>query len=116
MPHVINGVGTWYYGKRNVHRLRNVCGQCSAVTDLESYDTTLYVVVLFVPLVPIGRRRILESCPSCNQHRMMPLAEWERVKAAAVAVVLEKLRADPDDREAVLEAIAVATSFQDEQL
>ena len=52
MPFVVNGVGTWQYGKRNVHRLRAACGQCGAVADLESYDTTLYIVVFYVPVLP----------------------------------------------------------------
>ena len=96
MPQTINGIGTWYYGKRNIHRLRNVCSQCGAVGDLESYDTSLYFVVFFVPLIPLARRRVLEACPSCNRHRMVPLKEWQRTKEANVAAALEKHFGTPE--------------------
>ncbi len=59
MPSVINGIGTWYYGKRNIHRFRAGCEFCNRVGDLESYDTTLYFVVVFIPVIPIGKKRIL---------------------------------------------------------
>ena len=105
MPHMINGIGTWYYGKRNLHRLRNVCTQCGTPGDLESYDTTLYVVVVFVPLIPLASKRILDSCPACSRHRLVPLKEWRRAKDEAVAGVLDRLRADPNDRDTVLAAL-----------
>ena len=116
MPHVINGVGTWYYGKRNVHRLRNVCPQCSAVGDLESYDTTLYFVVVFVPLLPLARKRVMDSCPSCGAHRVMPLAAWDKAKSEGLTGALDRLQAAPGDREAVLNALGTAATFQNEAL
>ena len=116
MPHVINGVGTWYYGKRNVHRLRNVCSQCSAVGDLESYDTTLYFVVVFVPLVPLAKKRVMDSCPACGGHRVMPLRLWEKAKAEGLTSALDRLQADPSDREAILHALGTAATFQNEAL
>lgn len=116
MPYVINGVGTWYYGERNVHRLRNVCSQCSAVGDLESYDTTLYFVVVFVPLIPLGRKRIMERCPSCKAHRVMPLHAWEKAKAEGLTGALDRLQADPGDRDAILRALGTAATFQNEEL
>jgi tetratricopeptide (TPR) repeat protein len=112
MPFVLNGVGTWYYGKRNVHRLRDVCSQCQAVTDLESYDTTLYFVVVFVPLIPLARKRIFDSCPSCNRHRVMPLGKWEAAKAKSIGEAALRLRESPGDREAVLNALRTAAGFQ----
>ncbi len=116
MPHVINGVGTWYYGKRNVHRLRNVCPQCSAVGDLESYDTTLYFVVVFVPLLPLARKRVMDSCPSCGAHRVMPLKAWDKAKAEGLTGALDRLRDAPGDREAIQNALGTAATFQNEAL
>ena len=110
MPYTLNGVGTWYYGKRNVHRLRNVCSQCSAVGDLESYDTTLYFVVVFVPLLPLARKRVMDSCPSCGAHRVMPLAAWDKAKSEGLTGALDRLQAAPGDREAVLNALGTAAT------
>ena len=116
MPHVINGIGTWYYGKRNIHRISGHCQHCNSPAGLESYDTTLYFVVVFVPLIPLSKKRIIEKCPACSMHSAMALSEWRRVKSESVNEVLDKLRADPDNRDTILKAIGVATTFQDEEL
>jgi tetratricopeptide (TPR) repeat protein len=113
MPTVINGIGTWYYGKRRIHRRKSVCGFCKHVAELESYDTTLYFVVFFVPLLPLGSKRIIESCPSCRRHRVVSLKKWEQSKAQHIAQLLEKLKENPDDRDTILAGLSLAWSYQD---
>jgi tetratricopeptide (TPR) repeat protein len=116
MPTVVNGIGTWYYGKKRIHRLKNVCSFCNRAGELESFDTTLYFVVFFVPLVPLGRKRVLQQCPSCQKHRVISLQKWEVTKAQDIARLLEELRAKPDDGDTIRAAIALASSYQDEVL
>jgi tetratricopeptide (TPR) repeat protein len=116
MPHVVNGIGTWYCGRERIHTLRGVCEFCRAAGDLSSYDTTNYFVVFFVPVIPLGKKRILRQCSRCSKHRVTGLCDWEAAKAKDSAAVLEKLRADPDDREAILHALSLAMSYQDQTL
>jgi len=116
MPQVVNGCGTWYYGKNRVHRIAMTCPNCSAYADLESYDTTKYIVFLFVPLIPVSKWRVIEKCPTCTQHRAIKLSEWEKAKQADSAAVTEELRQDPTNPETVQKVIGVATSYQDENL
>src|SRR5262245_56351298 len=116
MPTVVNGIGTWYYGRDRVHTIRGVCDFCHAICDLTSYDTTLYFVVFFVPVIPLSKKRILEQCGSCQKHRVLSHKDWEAAKAKDSAAVLEKLQADPDDREAILHALALAMTYQDQVL
>src|SRR5262245_44607107 len=116
MPTVVNGIGTWYYGRGRVHTLRGVCEFCHRVGDLASYDTTLYFTVAFIPVIPLSKKRILRSCPSCQQHRVLTRREWEAAKANDSALVLEKLRDDPDNRDAIKEALALAMTYQDQDL
>lgn len=114
MPTIINGCGTWYYGKRRTHRVKAVCSQCQAFAELESYDTTLYVVALMVPIVPLGQKRILDKCPNCQRHKIISLKAWEAGKAKAFGDVLERLQADPDDKPTIQTALGLATVYQDE--
>jgi tetratricopeptide (TPR) repeat protein len=116
MPTVVNGIGTWYYGKQRIHRLKGTCGFCNRVGELESYDTTLYFVVFFVPLLPLARKRVLEVCRSCQKHRVIPLKQWEAAKEREIALLMEKLEQSPDDRDAVLDAIGLSVAYQDETL
>src|SRR5262249_35635642 len=102
MPTVINGIGTWYYGKRHVHRHKATCGFCHNMGELESYDTTLFFVFVFVPIIPLGKKRILEACPYCRKHRAMPLRKWKASKKRDTEELLQQLRASPDDRSVML--------------
>jgi tetratricopeptide (TPR) repeat protein len=113
MPTVINGTGTWYYGKRRIYRRKGVCGSCKRFAELESYDTTLYIVFFFIPLVPIGQKRILDACPLCRRHRVLPLKAWEASKAADIDRLLAKLRDNPDDRDAIVAGLGLAAAYQD---
>lgn len=112
MPTVYNGIGTWYYGKRRIHRYKSTCSFCNRTGELESFDTTLYFVVLMVPLIPIGHKRIFEQCPACKKHRVMSLKKWQAQKDKALAAVLEK----PDDWDMNLSALGLAIAYQDEVL
>src|SRR2546430_12639437 len=98
MPTVHNGIGTWYYGKRRIHRCKGVCSFCHGVGDLESYDTTLFFVFFMVPLLSLGQKRILEQCPHCSRHRVISRKKWEASKARDTEALLEKLQQDPDNR------------------
>ncbi|HEV3081824.1 MAG TPA: tetratricopeptide repeat protein [Gemmataceae bacterium] len=113
MPTVHDGIGTWYYGKRRIHRFKSTCSFCQRVGELQSYDTTLYFVVFMVPIIPLSRKRILQQCPSCSRHRVISLKKWEEGKASDTALLLEKLKANPDDRATILEGLALAISYQD---
>ena len=112
MPTVHNGIGTWYYGKRRIHRHKSTCPFCNRIGELESFDTTLYFVVFMVPVIPLSQKRIFEHCPTCKKHRVMSLKKWQAQKDKALAEVLEK----PDDREMNVSALGLAIAYQDEAL
>ncbi len=50
-----------YYGKSNVFVTRALCSSCGAPGELTSYDTTLYVTVVYVPIIPLGRKRVIDT-------------------------------------------------------
>jgi len=116
MPTVVNGIGTWYYGKRRIHSRKGTCEFCGSLTTLESYDTTLFFVVFFVPLIPLGRKRILEKCAVCERHRVLSLKKWEEAKVSQGAVILDQLRREPNNRDFIVQAIAFTQAYQDEPL
>jgi tetratricopeptide (TPR) repeat protein len=113
MPTVINGTGTWYYGKRRIYRRKGVCAFCNRVAELDSYDTTLHFTFFFVPLVPLGQKRILDACPYCRRHRVLPVKAWEASKAADIDRLLEKLKENPDDRDTIVSGFGLAAAYQD---
>ena len=54
MPGVVNGIGTWFWGKSNVYVRRDECASCGHTGDLISYDTRSYIVILFIPVFPLS--------------------------------------------------------------
>lgn len=113
MPTTYNGIGTHYYGKRNLYQIQGVCESCNREAVLSSYDTTLYFVFLLIPLIPLGKKRILDECPHCTRHRAMGLEEWETLKQKAFEDVTEKWLANPLDEELAKETLKTFAGFQE---
>jgi tetratricopeptide (TPR) repeat protein len=110
MPTTINGIGTHYYGKKNKQARTGVCQACGGVGRLESYDTRLWFVVFFIPLVPLGRKRIIDQCPACSRHFAAKRDQWEMVRQLNVSGAMERYRAQPSP-EAALELHAQMLGF-----
>ncbi|MEZ6055633.1 MAG: hypothetical protein R3C01_02910 [Planctomycetaceae bacterium] len=116
MPYTYNGVGTWYYGQDRMLKVHSKCDLCGYEGELKSYDTSHFFVVLFIPIIPLGKYRIIEECPSCQQHRAVKLSQWEEQKAAAVADLREQIKTDGDKRQAAINAVHLAVAFQDAEM
>src|SRR5687768_16044842 len=112
MPQTVNGIGTWYHGKNNRHTRRASCEFCGHFGDLASYDTTLFVVVLYVPIIPLKRMHVLDECPSCHKHRSLKLKEWEKLRDDALNETLSAYSAAPNDEEKAVAAIGTAIFYR----
>src|SRR5436309_2673470 len=115
MPTTVNGIGTWYWGKRNILTRNDRCEFCGSHGQLSSYDTTLYFVVVFLPVIPLGRKRIIDECSRCKRHRVASLKKWEEKKTAALLEALEQWQADRANPEKARKAVGVTIAFQDRQ-
>jgi tetratricopeptide (TPR) repeat protein len=102
MPETINGIGTWYYGKSNVKTRQGWCEHCKRETTLSSHDTRKWFVIFFIPIIPLGRKRVLDECPHCTRHRALDLAEWHKLREEVIRKGLEEMAAHPKDPEAAI--------------
>src|SRR5258705_10681452 len=101
MPTTYNGIGTHYYGKKNVTKRPGPCPHCGRAVELVSYDTRLWFVVVFIPLIPLGRKRIVDKCPSCTRHFAVDADKWETSKQLEVSGAEDKFRASPTPENAI---------------
>ncbi|MFG0306647.1 MAG: hypothetical protein ACF8Q5_10600 [Phycisphaerales bacterium JB040] len=115
MPHVVNGIGTWYWGRRNTFTRRDLCPHCGASVELRSFDTRKYFVLLFVPVLPMGTLRIVDECPSCTKHSRVKHATWQRQIVANVQTSADIYRAQ-HTRDQAVEVIAGSVASQDRAL
>ncbi len=95
MPTTVNGIGTHYYGKRDAAKRPGTCQHCGASGQLESYTTRLWFVIIFIPVIPLKRVRILDCCPSCSRHWVANPEQYEMSRQLAVSGALEKHREQP---------------------
>lgn len=112
MPTTINGVGTKYYGRRKVRSYTAECESCHRVQELSDYETTYFFVVLYIPIIPLGKKQIFADCPRCRRHRVMPLAEWQKVEEQSLAQGAKSLGENPDDPHTALELLRSFSAFQ----
>ncbi|MDB6056921.1 MAG: cellulose synthase subunit BcsC, partial [Verrucomicrobiales bacterium] len=120
MPFTYNGIGTHYYGKKNLQQRPGVCRQCGRAGNLQSYDTKLWFVVVFIPVIPLGRKHIIDSCPSCRRHYVADAHKWETSKQLETSGAMDKFRTNPTPENAVaahqqllgFHQIAEAAEFQ----
>ncbi|HIE98023.1 MAG TPA: zinc-ribbon domain-containing protein [Planctomycetes bacterium] len=101
MPSSINGVGTHYYGSRNKKARTAVCQHCGHNAELTSYETRLWFVFFFIPVIPFGRKRISDQCAVCNRHFAIDLKQWETGRQAETASAIERFRKDQSEEAAV---------------
>lgn len=102
MPFTFNGFGTRYSGRSNTTAFRGTCEFCGRNAEISSYDTRLWICAVYVPLVPLGRKRVLDMCSRCRRHRVMPLEEYRRLEDEAVREGESAYRVAPADADRAL--------------
>ncbi len=101
MPSTVNGCGTHYYGRRNAKSRVGTCRRCLHETLLQSYDTRLFIVFAFVPIWPLGRKRIIDSCALCTGHYVIPARQWEVTGQLNISDALTRFTNEPTAGSAV---------------
>lgn len=112
MPSTVNGIGTTYFLKQNKTFRDGVCEHCQAHVRLQSYETWYCICVVFIPVIPLGKKQILDHCPSCTRHRSISMKEWERIRSEAIAETSEELADAKDDFNAAIKMHATLVAVQ----
>ena len=110
MPSTVNGIGTHYYGKKNLQKRPGPCPHCGRAVELTSYNTRLWFVVFFIPVFPLHRKRIIDYCSACTRHYAVDLQKWETARQLEVSGAMEEFRARPTP-EAAIAAHAQLVNF-----
>lgn len=112
MTYTINGIGTTYFGKSNQQSEDGVCSSCHTRGKLLSYETWHCICVFFIPLIPLGKKQILDYCPSCTRHRVLSFHEWVKIRDATINETATQFSASPDDPDAAIQMHATLATFQ----
>lgn len=104
MPYTLNGIGTTYYGKKHLERHHGRCEHCGYQGELLSYETRLWFAFLFIPVIPLGKKQILDYCPKCRRHRAIALQDWQQIGEDALTKRMAELSEKPDDPQVAIQA------------
>ena len=114
MPTTVNGIGTHYYGRKNRTARTAPCHFCKRVGALQCYDTRLWFVIVFIPVFPLGRKRIMDECPSCRRHYVADADQYEQNKQLQVSGALDRFRREPSP-DAALSVHALLLGFHERE-
>ena len=95
MPTTYNGIGTHYYGKKNRTVRTATCRSCGRAATMESYDTRLWFVIIFIPIIPLGRKRVIDACPVCRRHFVANADDYEQARQLQVSAAQDQFRREP---------------------
>jgi tetratricopeptide (TPR) repeat protein len=112
VPFTLNGIGTHYYGAKNRSARIDVCKSCKRSATLSSYDTREWFCVVFIPLIPLTKYRILDDCSSCRRHHRLKAAAFAEQVTAAVAPLREVVRKAPGDPQGYLDLTHALVSWE----
>ncbi|MHB8900913.1 MAG: hypothetical protein ACYC6Y_19370 [Thermoguttaceae bacterium] len=101
MPSTVNGIGTSYFLKQNRCYSIGSCENCGSLGWLSDYTTYKCVCVLFIPVIPYGRARVINYCPSCTRHRVMSHRNYADAVATQLSEAHRAWEADPANTGAV---------------
>lgn len=103
--------GTAYYGKDNLHSQEGECRQCGKQGDLQYYDSIKYFTLFWIPIIPLGKKRILEACPHCKRHFESGMGKYKENKKSSLEEIYGQMRQHPNDEQIVIEYIYTLFSF-----
>lgn len=115
MPTTVNGIGTRYVGKKNHTSEVSRCPHCHRDAWLSSYETGLWFVVLYVPIIPLGKKQVLNQCSACSTHSALPLKDWQELRQNAVRDSMEAVKQNADDPEAARNLLGTLEYFQQKE-
>lgn len=112
MPTTVNGIGTRYFSKRNRRQFDGVCQFCHRPSKLENYETRLVFSVFFIPVIPLGKKQILNYCPLCTRHGAVSYSAWQQARAEAVEASEAELARSSNDPDAAIRMHATYDAYQ----
>jgi hypothetical protein len=79
---------------------------------LQSYDTRHAICFLFVPIIPLGKRRINSHCKRCDRFYQIPWKEWFDSTEEYGSLLSSELAGGAPDRDKVLASIVGIAQMQ----
>ncbi|MFC1462525.1 tetratricopeptide repeat protein [Verrucomicrobiota bacterium] len=97
--------GVAHYGKGNRVDRHDNCEHCGVFGRLSSYDAGAFFTIYWIPLLPLGRKRVIDSCPSCKKRREIGLGKYQKMKKQELGEAVANMKSRPDDADKAIEGV-----------
>lgn len=107
--------GWGYYNRRDHSLVRTGCQSCGHQGYHKSYTSSRFISLYFVPIIPIGRQKIVSECPNCKEALGMSFSKWNKLNKKDLPNALSTYEASPTNVEAAKELMGLIYSTQNRE-
>lgn len=100
--------GWGFFNRRNYSLIRKGCEACGYYGYHQSYESSRFATLYFIPVIPLGSQKITSECPNCKHSEGLSKGKWKRAQNKEVPALVRAYEAEPKNREAGEAALATA--------
>lgn len=104
------------YGKKDYHQFITTCKKCGKISSIQNYTSSNFMSVATVPLLPLGKIRVMDECSNCGWFKTLKFSEWAQQKKEKLANIARKYRKDKGNSDVLMKGIETAIEYQDEDV
>src|SRR4051794_14114319 len=112
MPYTLNGIGTRYSGDSNRSAVLGTCQFCKRPATLASYDTREWFCILYIPLIPLTKYRILDDCSRCRRHQRMKAEDFTANFETSLKPLRDAVERAPRDPQARVDLVSALIGWK----
>ena len=100
--------GWGHFNRRNYSIIRKDCEACGQYGYHQSYESSRFFTLYFIPLIPLGGEKVVSECPHCKAAQSLSKRQWKKLRNKDLPAVIEAYEADTSNREAAKSALVLA--------
>lgn len=87
--------GTTFYKRNNLKEHTGLCPWCKTARTISSFDGIKFFHVYGIPVIPLGRKKVLNMCSGCKQYLQFSMGKWNELRTTEIAAARASYNQDP---------------------
>ncbi|MGJ8638620.1 MAG: hypothetical protein ACSHYA_04440 [Opitutaceae bacterium] len=105
--------GWGFFNRRNYSLTRGQCPHCGSYGYRQSYESTRFATLYFIPVIPLGSQKVTGQCSSCKESMGLSRGKWRKLKRKEMPKVIAEYEADTSHTEKTNELISMLVTCQE---
>ncbi|MCF7818461.1 MAG: hypothetical protein K9M54_11330 [Kiritimatiellales bacterium] len=106
--------GLDYYGKNSIASRYGICDSCRKLTALNSYTTGQFFHFRQFPLIPLGKKHIVDECPHCGHRVITSNRSYQKHRTNDLAAMMEGFTSESDNPDTALNGLHTLMVYNEE--